>query len=411
MNKDFLDTIYLFSCGANKIKPSNDFDFDIEKVFEISNSQGVWETVFLAISSLYKEKSNIMPPETFSALRKSFLMRCTYEYARFDFIHKLLAEFDKNGIENCILKGESIARFYAEPIARMSSDIDILINPKKLNKCLDIMKEYGFDINNRAYESHQIECRHKQFGLVEIHVMMYGKKTEDACFNHEVKYNEPYIEVKTDDLPYKTLGITDNFLYLLLHFMKHFLSKGAGMRQLCDVLVYIKSNYEIIDWTRANTAISNLGFKKMFDCIIIIGEKYFMFPKNLIKTESIDEKLIEKIFDDMFEGGVFGLNGYKREGFYDLYLEARYTSMTGKSYSSYASKRKLLRLFPNKEFMCINFPYVKKSILLLPFAWAHRIIKGVFAKNKNDKNNKNANNEISLKYQERLKLLKDLEML
>lgn len=403
MNQNFLDTIYLFSCGANGVVPETTHEYNFKEIYTLSKNQGIWDTVFLGIISLYKEKPDIIPQELYKQLHNDFIARCGVQYRRYALMHEVLKKLNEKGVETCILKGESVSRYYHTPIARISGDFDILINPKKLDLCLGVLRENGLKTGEIVYESHQIECVHPVIGLVEIHIMMYGKKTEDVCFNNEVKYNEPYINVESEDgTIYQTLGITDNFLYLLLHFMKHFLSAGVGIRQLFDVLIYVEKNYNLIDWERANKSISNLGFKKMFDCMIAIGVKYFMFPENLIKVQDADEALVDKIFDDMMLGGVFGHNDAKRNGFYDLYLNERCKKIKNKSYEAYKNKRKLKRLFPNREFMSVNFPYVTKSKLLLPVAWIHRILKGIVPKK---------TRTVSMEHNERLKLLQELEMI
>lgn len=403
MNQNFLDTIYLFSCGANGAVPEIENKLDFKEIYTISQSQGIWETVFLAIISLHENKPDIIPQKLYEQWLSNFIVRCGMQYRKYALTHEILKKLNEKGVETCVLKGESLSRFYHTPIARTSSDFDILINPKKLDLCLNILRENGFKIGEIVYESHQIECVHPIVGLVEIHIMMYGKKTEDVCFNNEVKYSEPYINVESEDgTIYQTLGITDNFLYLLLHFIKHFLSAGVGIRQLLDVLLYVKNNYNLIDWERANRAISNLGFKKMFDCMVAIGIKYFMFPKDLIKVQNADEILVGKVFDDMMLGGVFGHNDSKRQGFYDLYLNERCKKIKNKNYEVYRNKRKLTRLFPNREFMSINFPYVTKLKILLPVAWVHRIIKGILPQKAKP---------VSTEHSERLKLLQELAMI
>ena len=403
MNQNFLDTIYLFSCGANGIVPEITHEFDFKAIHTISRTQGVWETVFLGIKSLCEKNPDVIPQELYGQFHSKFIALCGMQYRRYAIMHKMLKILNENGIETCVLKGESVARFYHTPIARVSSDFDILIDPKKLDLCLSILRENGFNTGARVYDSHQIECVHPVVGLVEIHIMMYGKKTEDVCFHNEVKYNEPYINVEAEDgTIYQTLGITDNFLFLLLHFMKHFLSEGVGMRQLLDVLLYVKNNYSSIDWERANTAIANLGFTKIFHCLISIGIKYFMFPEDLITVQETDEVLVSKIFNDMMQGGVFGHNDSKRRGFYDLYLNERCKTIKIRNYELYRNTRKLSRLFPDAEFMSINFPYVTKSKLLLPVAWGHRIIKGLLPQK---------TKPVAPEHLERLKLLQELEMI
>ena len=403
MNQNFLDTIYLFSCGANGIAPETIHEYDFKEIYTLSKQQGIWETVFLGITSLYEKNPDLLPRELYEQWHNHFIVRCGVQYRRYALMHEMLKKLSEKGVETCILKGESVSRFYHTPIARVSSDLDILINPKKLDLCLSILRENGFHTGEIEYESHQVRCVHPVVGLVEIHIMMYGKKTEDVCFNNEVQYNESYINVESEDgTVYQALGITDNFLYLLLHFMKHFLSEGVGIRQLLDVLLYIKNNFNLIDWERSNKAISNLGFKKMFDCMIAIGIKYFMFPEDLIKVQNADEILVGKIFDDMMHGGVFGHEDAGRHGFYDLYLTERCKKIKNKSYEVYKNKRKLTRLFPNREFMSVNFPYVTKSKFLLPVAWVHRMIKGILPKKAEP---------VPAEHRERLQLIRELEMI
>lgn len=270
------------------------------------------------------------------------------------------------------------------------------------------MKDCGFEIGDKVYESHQIECTHPIAGLVEIHTMMYGKKTEDVCFNNEVKYNEEYLNIQADDETiYQTLGVTDNFMFIFLHFVKHFLSSGAGIRQLEDVLIYTENNYRVIDWDRVNTSLKNLGFNKFFQCVIAIGKKYFAFPEKTFNAYVVDDSLIERVFEDMMQGGVFGHNDSSREGFYDLYLTERCKKIKNKDYVLYKNKRKLTRLFPNRKFMSVNFPYVEKSALLMPVAWIHRIILGVFK----NKSQVQVNTKTDQKHKKRLALMQELGML
>ena len=409
MNKNFIDTIYLFSCGAKGIEPEADcYRIDYKAVYEIAKEQEVWETVFLSYKNLKDKHPDIIPEKTFKMLKDGFEIRCAAQYRRYDFIHRLLKKIDEAGIKYCVLKGESVARFYHTPIARVSSDVDILVDPQKTDICLNIMEDMGFEVGDKEYESHQIECTHPIAGLVEIHTMMYGKKTEDVCFNNEVKYIEEYLSVKAEDgTIYKTLGITDNFIFLFLHFVKHFLSFGAGIRQFADVLVYTEKNYETINWDRVNTSFENLGFDNFFKCMIAIGKKYFSFPRELFDAYEIDDALAHRVFEDMMQGGVFGHNDLSREGFYELYLQERYKRVRNKDYSSYKNKRKLKRLFPDRKFLSVNFPYVEKSPLLVPIAWLHRIILGVF-KGNSPVHTDTAQNQ---SYEKRLTLIKELGML
>ena len=406
MNRNFLDTVYLFACGARGIEPQNDREYDFKEIYRISKQQGIWETVFLAVIKLHDNDADIIPRDVYETMNTKFITYCGLQYKRQSFVHRMIEKLEDNGVVCCVLKGESIAGLYHTPIARISSDTDILINPQKLDLCLDIMKKMGFSIGEKHYGSHQIECMHPVAGLVEIHIMMYGKQTEELCFNHEVKYSEEYMRLTAEDgAEYSTLGVTDNFLFLMLHFIKHFLSFGVGIRQLEDVLIYAEKRYSQIDWKKAEEAISNLGFSRFFECMISIGKKYFYFPTEMFAQCEADEGLTNRIFEDMQQGGMFGHDDPQREGFYNLYLRERCKKLSKKNYESYQNKQKLLRLFPSRGFMAVNYSYVNKSVLLLPVAWVHRIVRGVMPR-KNIKDN-----EVNRKNEERLKLMSDLDMI
>ena len=127
-----------------------------------------------------------------------------------------------------------------------------------------------------------------------------------------------------------------------------------------------------------------------------------MFPANLINVQEADEILVGKIFEDMMLGGVFGHHDSQRHGFYELYLSERSKNINSRSYEFYKNTRKLTRLFPNREFMSIQFPYVTKSKFLLPVAWVHRIVKGILPKKATP---------VSAEHKQRMQLLRELEMI
>lgn len=405
-NKNFTDTLYLFACGARGLEPETDLNLlDYKEIYKTAKLQAVWETVFLSIAKLNDKYPGVIPKDIFDQMNAEFILSCTFQYRRHDFMHRLFKKFDEKNIKYCVLKGESVARFYHTPIARVSGDVDILVEPEKLDLCLDIMKDAGFEIGEKEYSEHHVECRHSTTGLVEVHTGMYTKRTEEICFNNAVRYEEEHIKVTAEDgSAYNTLGITDGFVFVFLHFVKHFISKGTGMRQLGDVLLYIEKNYENIDWQRVDALLEELGFDKFFRCVVSIGKKYFSFPENIfVYNEKFDDELIEKVFDDMFGGGVFGHDDETRNGFYDNYLTERYKKYQNKNYESYKTKDKLKRLFPDREFMSKNFEYVNKSAALLPVAWVHRFAKNAFGKQEPQK--------FAAEHAERMELMNSLGMM
>lgn len=403
MNQDFVYTVYLFVCGARGITPNILRGIDVQSIYKISKIQGVWPTVFLALIKLYQKDKTILTEDEFQKLNNEFILQCSMQMKRVNFIHKIIYELKKSNIKCCVLKGESVSRFYKTPIARISSDTDIIVHKKDIKKTLLILKDNGFIIGDKIPGSHEIKCTHPVAGLVEIHTQIYADIANDICFNNLVQYNEKYISFETfDNYKLFTLGITDNMMFLLMHFLKHFMFSGIGIRQLGDILLYIENYYDKIDWNRVNCILDKLNYTKIFSYIIAIGEKYFMFPSNLIKCDNINNLLMEKILNDMCIGGIFGHCDTNRKDFYNLYLQARYKRFNNDAYSDYKNRKKIYRLFPNRKFMSVNYSYVNKSIALLPIAWIHRILNGLNCK---------IQYEPTLEQKERLDFLNELEMI
>ena len=160
MTKSFLDTIYLYNCAIRGKEPEIKSDINIKDVYIISKKQGIWDTVFLSLKKLYDKDKTIIEADIFSKLNNEFLIKCTLNSKRLVFVHNIIKKLEDNGINCCILKGESVSLYYNTPLARISSDTDILIDKEKTRKCLDILKEEGFIVEEQPYESHQIRCEH-----------------------------------------------------------------------------------------------------------------------------------------------------------------------------------------------------------------------------------------------------------
>ncbi len=379
MRKDFWDTIYLFSCGARGISPEPIITSDFDNIYRIAKSQGIWEVVFLSVKKLHEAGHPLVSEEVFKRLNDKFIMTCANQFRRYSFIHTIIDKLKEKGISCCILKGEAVARFYHTPIARISSDADLLIDKKQTAKCLQVLRDFGFQVGDIVYDSHQIECTHSICGLIEIHTKMYGNKTEDITFNGKVSYKESLHTFHTEDgASLLTLGPTDQAVFLFMHFIKHFISEGAGIRQLNDFLLYIEKSYDTIDWEHLNKILDELSFRRFFDVVTTIGKKYLHFNCDCFENEVVEDTLLSQVLEDMETGGIFGHDDTQRNGFYDLYLYKRYAHFNKGSFSNYKTKRKLHRLFPSRRFMSINYPYVVKSPLLLPVAWIHRFYHGIF---------------------------------
>jgi hypothetical protein len=380
MTQSFADMIYLFSCGALGLKPVLNHEIDFMAVHHHSMSQGVWHTVFLSIKRLYDNAQLSIDNDIFNNLRNQFMLSIMRNTQRTYLIHNLIKKLEDNKVRCCVLKGEIMSALYKNPDCRISSDTDILIEPRNKKRAIDILNEFGFDVKPLGATSNHIVAAHPVAGIVELHLNLYNELYEDVWFNNIALIQEECRVVKVDDdKEILTLGITDGLIFTALHCIKHFLSSGVGIRQIMDILLYMKTFYNQINWERFNKTMKHLKYENFIYNCIGIGIKYLNFDKEHLPSHTCNNTIMTAILDDIELGGVFGKNENERDGFSMQYTKARFNSFKKDEYHSYIKMwwhRKLITIiFPHPKTLALKFPYLRKSPLLYPIAWLHRIIR------------------------------------
>lgn len=372
MNKEFLNLIKLFSCGVQN-KPLDSFSFDLKTVRRFAIEQNVWPAVFVSVKNFYNEGRCEIPTETFQKLNSGFIAKCVSQLNQTENIKNLLRELKQNGVECVWLKGETLAKLYAYPETRTFGDADILVNPDDEQKALDFLKSKGFTVNHRTDSANHSECVSEKYGVIELHISLYYRQMNEIWFNSEDMLKEPYIDCGD----YKSLGFTDGFLFCFLHAVKHFLSNGLSLRQVIDVLLYIKNYNQRIDWERVLKILGGLKYKDFLFSLIGIGVEYMGFSLEELLECSWQNDHIELILNDILECGNFGKNKHFGNDLYQAYSEKRYKACKDEGYDEYVTRdrrknaAKMVSFSPKN--LRIHYSYAKKSNWLLPIAALNHI--------------------------------------
>ena len=421
MNVSFLDLIHLFSCGAHGIKPCGDRTYLLDEILAQAVSQGILPVVFLALQDLYDSGEIKMDPPLFEKLKMQIIAIIARNTSKLHMTQQLLKGFADKNIECCVLKGETLAALYHTPDSRISSDTDILIDPKRLDDAIAILNELQFTIEPHAPTSHHIRAVHKHMGLVELHFRLYDELYEEAWFDNQAFITEGYRALTTANgyqLP--VLGITDGLIYVVLHYVKHFLTQGVGIRQLMDLLLYMQQYDKEIDWDRFNDLMIRLKYKKFIEISIGIGVKYLNFSEASLPDYTGAEDTMMKILTDMEQGGVFGKNTEDRHGFYLQYTKARFDSFKSETYQDYMKKwyrpNSSKLVFPSVKVLSLAYPYLNKRPYLYFAAWIHRLFATIIHVLKGKKTlsgirnleNQAAENAV---IQDRMNLIHELDMI
>ena len=366
----------LYALGAAG-NPCGKFDspLDIATIMRHSAEQGIWQSVFAGLKQAVKNGDVKITEEQlslFEGFNKQLIINCIQRQQKWDGIKAIIGKMEDEGIKCCVLKGETLAVLYQTPECRASGDVDLLISEKDEPRALEILRESGFEVEIRAKSGNHDECFHESLGALELHVSLYYDIMQDVWFDNQEMITEPFRKV--GDV--WALGITDGYIYTLLHAVKHFLSNGLCVKQIMDVLLYEKAYRSEIDFERVNKLLTHLKYKSFSDSLKSFGLKYFGFKKEDFSEFQYDENLAAKILNDVFEGGLFGKKE-ERSDFFEIYNAYRFSTFKKENFNEFMTAWRRKNVIKSMSFSCdnmkIRYPYVNKKLYLLPVAWLNHV--------------------------------------
>ena len=394
MTNHFKNMLYLFAANAVGTNPQIEGEIDVEEIRRLSVEQGIW-------SMVYPELAKVADA---SKYQMSFFKTVSQGIVRKEFNLNIIKKLEDAGIKCCILKGAAISCLYKDPECRISGDTDILIDTDDEKRALRVLEENGYRVEDRDTYDHDTKAIHPVGGLLEVHISMCNDITKRVIFGGLEMYQEPWSQIEIDGKTYNTLGINDGMVYLTAHFIKHLINDGGGVRQMMDLLLYMKTNEDKIDFAKSNKIMRELKYDKVVEAIKTIGGKYFG-----LDFEVTEEALADRLLDDTEEGGIFGFEADDRGQFYKIYCDKRATA--GDKYKSLISLKSdrniVAKLFPSSKRLVeyLGYGYAKNK-LLVPVAWIHRyfdILTGRRKKFNNDSQTEGFKN--------RMQMMKDLGMI
>ncbi len=393
MTHEFEDMLRLLGAGARGYEVSA-AQMDMEAVRACAILQGVWPIVYKAA-----EKTADV-----SRWRNEFITAVAKSVTRKEFTLSIIKKLEENGIICCLMKGAVVADLYAQPECRISGDTDIYINPADEYKAVTFLKENGYDVEKRAKNDHHVKARHPVGGLLELHVRLYSKTSENIVFGGHITYSDKYEKVLINGNVFHVMTPDDELMYLTAHYIKHLVNGGCGIRQVMDLLLYIEKNRDKIDFEKYNETLRKLRYDKLINVLKSVGTTYFGYDYPMC-----DKILMDKLLTDMEKGGTFGYLADDRTNFIDIYCAKRASSKTQQFvYSKISSEKNIFfKLFPPKWYLAkAGYGYAKNS-LLIPFAWFNRLFNIAVRRIKSYDENKMA----AEKSNKRLEIMKELGMI
>lgn len=373
---------------------------DYAALFDLARQQKLLPILFEALrqSPAATEHSKL-----FAAAKQQVIgqvLNQTMRATQFAALYRLLRV---SGLHPIVVKGALCSPLYPWADYRISGDDDLLIPDGELLTCHRVLLEQGLSTvcTEDSLESED-EITYIKAGSplhIELHRRLFDS-SEDA---HD-EFNGFFVSVH--QLAVEIGGLLampphEHLLYLILHAYKHFVRSGIGLRQFCDIGLWAQKYHNEINWALLHDQCQSVRAATFAATVFVIARQHLGIAFDL-PAQWETKVSAEPLLNDTLCGGVYGTNDLTRLHSSTVTLNAVKSSRAGKRSNILAS------VFPNRRYMERQYPYVKKSPLLLPVAWGQRLTHYLYEKHHNKDNSAAASLQLA---KERIDLMKLYEII
>lgn len=207
-----------------------------------------------------------IPEQIFSNLiaERSYIIKRNIQVNRVQ--SRLCSSLDASGIPYAILKGQAVARSYANPQIRRSGDIDILLREEDFERTNSLLSEYTQETEYH-HESDLHHALHIEDVWVETHAMAkaYFTRRLDRVMEEERRRMFSESELDCYFQVSQKISIPNReytALFLLGHILRHLTTESISMKQLCDFAIYLNAQHGSLDRSRLVKMIDDAGIRK-----------------------------------------------------------------------------------------------------------------------------------------------------
>lgn len=305
------------------------------------------------------EKSKINVPKEimnmFVRCREFMLMK---DASQFSATKKLISEFENQGIDNLLVKGQFIKDTYPQPDFRVTNDVDVHIKSKDIEKARTILSSLGYRI---------IESTDDLIVAVQDPFVQFEIHCDNGNFRNSTFTENLFSNANLVDNTNHTYKFTDeyHYIYIVEHFAKHYRDLGGmGVRMIIDVYFlnkYLKNNNA--DYDFINEKLNENNLTKFHNMLLEKADLYF--NKRIKDFDDVDVYILSNMTFGTEENRI--LNERRK-------YNEEYNNSTEENYIK-------SRIFPPYKRMVEEYPSLKNKKLLLPLYWLHRDFKILTSKN------------------------------
>lgn len=270
------------------------------------------------------------------------------------------------GIPAMLVKGQALAQDYPEPARRQPGDIDILLTPASyeaakavlLPRATDVLEEVPSILHQGMhFRSIEVELH----GAVDTLLSRKLDRKLAALLKEQFDGRTlPTVEIGGAPIPVPEAGF--NAVYVFVHFLQHYFSRGVGLRQIVDWTVFISVHKRDIHPVLLEKTLEDMGLLRMWKVFTGFAQEYLGCPaEKLPLAVEPDPRKNERIWTFLLRSGNFGKNEER--------MEKPSSWFTRKVYSLWrlviADRLRHFRVFPKESirFFLGSFGYGIQRII------------------------------------------------
>lgn len=346
--RDFIDVLKAaFSTSKTRL-PDN---FDYERAVHVAKKHNIVPILFYGAMNCNVSQNDPYMDELFQLTLQSAMvsMQQTYE------VEQIVRAFEAEKIKYMLLKGSILKNLYPKPEMRTMGDADILIDMEQYSKVASLMEQLQFTFKKET--DHEMIWS-KPTLLLELHKRIMTTYNKDYYryygngwgLAHHVANSSHFV-----------MSPEDFYIFIFVHFTKHYRISGIGIKHLIDLWVYVEGNQNL-NWNYIEKELGKLQLSQ--------------FHFNIRKTISVwfeggtDTNVSDLITSVIFNSGEYGTA--------EMAIINRSLQKGKNSSFKIKAYQVLYNIFlPYKE-MKKRYAVLNKLPVLLPFMWVVRFFDITF---------------------------------
>lgn len=253
--------------------------------------------------------------------------------------------FDAQGVDYMPVKGAVLKTLYPQPELRMMEDADILIRTQQLPAIRQIMLAMGME--ERSGDTNESIWNHPKL-LLELHKTLISSRFGD--FLDYLHNSWDFAEKEPQGNAYR-FREENHFIFLVIHFAKHYMHGSAAPKDICDLWVFRKA-YAKMDEDYILSELQKVDLAEFYKNILAVLNAWF-------RGGDFTEQA-ELITDDVFGHGAADQTAAQ----WSHMILSRQDSpqSLGKTKCMFL----LQKIFPPRHILQARYPILMKKPLLTP---------------------------------------------